>query len=150
MPAHIGIADRLKLGAKFIVANTSRNEKFSLAREMGGGKISMKTLKAGLERDRSRREFTCQSHEQLRELLDTHGPGRVVARDRINRRSCDQAEWDLYLKPDTPFDSLCRHYFEIFRGLRMMVITHKSDSNKLKRIEAHPPGERMRVLWSEG
>jgi hypothetical protein len=150
MPAHIGIADHLRLGAKFVVANISLHEKFRQAREMGGGHVSMKRLKAGLERDRAKREYNCQSYAELRELLNSFDPNKVVARDRINHRTCDQAEWDLYLKADTAFDSTLRRYFEIFRGMRMLLITHKSDSNKLKRIEAHPPGERMRVLWSEG
>ena len=65
------------------------------------------------------------------------------------RKTCEQAEWDLYLKPGTAFDITCRRYYEVFRGMNIMLITHKSDRNKLKRIEGHPPGEKMRVLWSE-
>jgi hypothetical protein len=33
--------------------------------------------------------------------------------------------------------------------MEMLIITHKSDKNKLKRIEATPQGEKMRIVWSE-
>ena len=58
--------------------------------------------------------------------------------------------WNLYLKPDTAFDITCRHYFEVFRPITMMLIGHKSDSSKLKRIETHPDREKMRIIWTLG
>jgi len=40
----------------------------------------------------------------------------------------------------------CRTYFDVFPGMEMLIITHKSAKNKLKRIEAKPQRERMRII----
>lgn len=149
MPAHIGFADYLRLGAKFVVSNTSLNAKFRHARELAGGHITMGRLQSGLEKKRKKRETNCDTYEKFRTQLDTYAPDHEVGRNMINTRTVDPAEWDLYLKPGTAFDINCRRYFEVFRGMRMMLIGHKSDPNRLKRIEAHPAGEHMRILWSD-
>jgi hypothetical protein len=149
MPAHIGVADYLRLGAKFVVANVGMSEDLRYARQLHGGHISMKKLQLGLETKRRKREQNCQSYDHFRAQLDMYDPNLDVGREQINNRSVDEAEWDLYLKPVTAFDINCRRHFEVFRGMRMMLIGHKSDPNRLKRIEAHPPGERMRILWTD-
>lgn len=43
----------------------------------------------------------------------------------------------------------CRTYFDVFPGMEMLIITHESDKDKLKRTEAKPQLERMRIIWSE-
>jgi hypothetical protein len=154
MPAHIGFADVLRTGLKFIVANFSQSEQFRRVRKMrkrknGTGIISPGYLWQGVEDRRDRREHTFEAYDPFRTYVDTFDPNRVVARDQINNRTCDPTEWELYLKPGTEFDLVCEQCFDDFPGMQMRVITHKSNVNKLKRIELKRQGHRTRIMWSD-
>jgi hypothetical protein len=154
MPAHLGFADVLKTGLRFIVANASQSDKFRRSRKMrkrknGTGIISPGYLWESAEKKRDRREHRFASYDPFRTYLDTYDPSKVVRRDQIDNRTCDRAEWELYLQPDTEFDRVCEQYFDDYPGLEMIVITHKSDVNRLKRIELKRQGHRTRILWSE-
>lgn len=148
MPAHMGIGDVLRTGMGFLVANLSQSAKSKQLRTMKG-MITVDMVWGNAKAGRDRREHSFQSYDAFRNYIDTYGPDVVVPQGQINTRSCDPSEWELYLKPDTGFDVICRTYFEVFRRMEMIVITHKSDKNKLKRIEAKPHGEKMRIIWSE-
>jgi len=143
MPAHIGFADNLKLGINFILANTMQNKTWKAARRMKGHHWSV--LVNRQETGRKSREKLCRSYNDLRRELDKCDPET----DRNTNVWCGEAEWELYLKPGTAFDITCRHYWEVFRECEMTLITHKGDRTKLKRIEAKPQGERMRVIWTD-
>jgi hypothetical protein len=154
MPAHIGFADVLKTGLRFIVANAAQTDKFRRARKMrkrknGTGIISPGYLWQGVEAKRDRREHRFQAYDPYRAYLDTYDPDQVVQRDQINERTCERTEWELYLQPGTEFDQVCEEYFAEYPGLEMIVITHKSNVNKLKRIEMKRQGHRTKILWSE-
>jgi hypothetical protein len=144
----MGIGDALRTGAGVLVANLSLSKKAKKLREMKGV-VPVSMLWDQALASRNRREHRFDRYQSFRDFLDTYGPDRVVARDQINTRWCDPNEWELYLKPGTGFDITCRTYFEVFPRMEMLIITHKSDKNKLKRIEATPQGEKMRIIWSE-
>lgn len=154
MPAHIGFADVLRTGLKFIVSNFSQSKEFRRSRKMrkrtnGTGIISPGYLWEGVEKRRARREHDFEDYERFRTFLDGYDPNKVRNRDQIDDRTCDPNEWELYLKPDTEFDQVCEQCFDDFPGMKMLVITHKSNVNKLKLIELKRQGHRTRIMWSE-
>jgi hypothetical protein len=144
MPAHIGFADKIKLGASFIAMNILQDKHTKAARRFKGHHLSV--LLKHQEKARSDRERVCISYTMLRDDLDKFDPDY---QGRTNFTPCSQVEWDLYLKPGTAFDITCRRYWEVFRNVEMTLIMHKSDKMSLKRIEAKPEREAMRILWSD-
>jgi len=145
VPAHIGLTGKLRILQAFVVTNTSLNKQVIAQRKMLGGTIKYSKLKDKFELERGNREKEYTSYATFRAALDEYGP------DGGGAKHCSQVEWDLYLKPGTAFDIICRRYYEIevFKPMKMVLITHKSDKWKLKRIEAVPHREEMRILWSE-
>ncbi|MBV9836255.1 MAG: hypothetical protein JO055_17685 [Alphaproteobacteria bacterium] len=147
MPAHIGIGGNLKTGVKFVVASLAPTARMRHARQMVGNRM-LQRLQEQAQMKKHDRETECTSYGGFRYYLDHFDPNYVAKPGEQNARYSEQSEWDLYLAQGTAFDITCRRYFEIFRGMKMVLITHKSDTNKLKRIEAYPAGEKMRVLWT--
>jgi hypothetical protein len=144
MPAHLGFADKVRLGVNFLAMNLRQDKITRNARRLKGHHLSV--LKRGQERIRVSREVNCDTYASLLGTLDMFDPDYD---DRTQYTPCSQIEWDLYLQPGTAFDIICERYWEVFRKVQMTLIMHKSDRHKLKRIECKPEGEAMRILWSD-
>jgi hypothetical protein len=144
MPAHIGFADKVKLGVSFLAMNLRTDKLTKAARRVNGHHLSV--LQKVQERVRASREIECKSYAALRGELDKFDPDY---NDRTTYTPCSQLEWDLYLQPGTAFDITCQRYWEVFRKVDVTLIMHKKDRLSLKRIEATPEREAMRVLWSD-
>ena len=151
MPAHIGVMGNLKMGLGFIAMNMSLAEGAKRTREGHGGHVAFKAIKHNFKLARDRREMAFTDYESFRRRLNLYDPHRVLRAGEVNMLKVDETEWDLYLKPDTAFDINCRRYFEVFRNMTITLVGHKGkgEASSLKRIEAHPQGERMRILWSD-
>jgi hypothetical protein len=144
MPAHLGFADKVRLGVNFLAMNLRQDKHTKAARRMKGHHLS--ALMRGQERNRVAREVRCDTYASLRSTLDMFDPDYD---DRTQYTPCSQIEWDLYLQPGTYFDITCARHWEVFRNVEMTLIMHKSDRTKLKRIECKPEREAMRILWSD-
>jgi hypothetical protein len=118
-------------------------------RRNGTGIISPGFLWQVVERDKERREHRYASYESFRGFLDSYDPDQEVQRDRINNRTVERTEWDLYLQPGTEFDHVCEQYFVDYPDGAIVVITHRKQVQHLKRIETKRPGHRTRIIWSE-
>ncbi|HEY1933813.1 MAG TPA: hypothetical protein VGG99_17505 [Acetobacteraceae bacterium] len=154
MPAHIGFGDVLRTGLSFLVANLSQSRKSRNMRRMrkrrnGTGIISPALLWEGVERDRDRREHRYQSYDPFRAYLDTYDPDQEVDRERLNDRTVDRTEWELYLQPGTEFDQVCEQYFVDYPDGEIIAVNHKKQVQHLKRIETKRQGHRTRIIWSE-
>ena len=144
MPAHIGFADKVRLGVNFLAMNMRQDKTTRTARRFKGHHLSV--LMRAQERIRASREVACDTYASLRGTLDTFDPNYE---GRTQYTACSQTEWDLYLRPGTAFDITCERYWAVFRNVEMLLIMHKGDRTKLKRIECTPAGEAMRILWSD-
>ena len=150
MPAHIGFTGRLKILAGVIVANMSQSAKARKGREMSGGLISYKMISDVSERVRNQRMDEYVTYNTFRTALNRYDPDRARERGQIDKRSVTRTEWDMYLQPGTVFDQTCKQAYDANQGrLKMMLITHKSNLNALKRIEAIVNNGKPDIIWSD-
>ena len=174
MPAHVGFADKFRMFGSFVAVNLSQSEGARAARKnrVGTGNagrlvrgigdnasrrapyVAWKKVEAAIEhRSHSQRELACSDYIMFRGLLNQFGPGHDVFDNHGNRlnRYADQNEWDLYLRPGTAFDQNCEQIFagQEGTGFKVICITHKSDVQKLKRIEGVFPSGRVVIWWSD-
>ena len=169
MPAHIGAFEKLKLFSFFVYGNigqtrhakdlrikrvTTRNVANVIARNQGveedlsnnrAAYLPWKYVSELGQSKVSAREHRYMSYGVFRSYLDKLDP--ALPRGELDWHT-DPREWDLYLRPGTEFDGRCQLYFEAKRG-PMLVITHKSDRSKPKRIEALPKDGAPVVLWTD-
>ncbi|HZY58746.1 MAG TPA: hypothetical protein VFE56_03215 [Candidatus Binataceae bacterium] len=167
MPAHLGFADKLNMFAAFMTVNLSQSEgaqearrlrvsQGDAARERQGleatsnraAYVPWKKVKGSFEHYRGRREFPVRDYGDFRRLLNNYNPDQQVNRTGLHS---DQNEWDLYLRPGTAFDQNCQAIFEGQRGtgFKAVLIVHKSEREKLKRIEGVFPSGRVVIWWSD-
>ena len=165
MPAHIGLKEKLQIAWTFVMFNTSqdknarnlRNQRVlhqkAKFKELGRDDnevnrakyLPIKYIERRFEDRRRRRQDEINSYGEFRRMLNGYDP-------HIGRgQTSDQTEWDLYLKPSTEFDRTCEEAFAAHydTGFKMMLITHRSDVNKLKRIEAIFASGKIEYLWTD-
>lgn len=166
MPAHIGTWTKLKLFGACVAKNLDPRDSAKIAREK---RVDAKELRLHQEKRRGdannraeylpykyvldtamvvaqrRREKTFFLYDVLRAYLDNLDPAKPYTDGALYT---DRKEWDLYLRPGTQFDWLLKVYFASKLG-QVMVIVHKSDRLKVKRIEAHPRNGEVVILWSD-
>ncbi len=111
---------------------------------------SWEVLEKRMENNRDKREDTVTTYDSFRQQLDRYDP--ALAEGNRARIYSNQEEWDLYLKPDSIFDRQMRILFSEHKERRVdfkvMLIRHKKDMLKLKRIEGIAFGE-VTILWSD-
>jgi hypothetical protein len=101
---------------------------------------------AKLRRIKDLRELKCNTYEQFRTERNKFNPNQ-----HDGHYYCTHVEWIMYLQPDSIFDGLCRECFDKHydTDFYMLLITHKSDHSKLKRIEAILASGKVVILWSD-
>src|SRR5262245_19247621 len=165
MPEHIGAFSKLKVFGQFLMVNLGQSRKM---RDLRKKRLTTKNIRNRLngtpdapnnrakyvpwkhimqvEKDHLKKfEREYEYYEMFREFLDRADPAQPRIEGRVYT---DQREWDLCLQPGTPFDELVQQYFESRRG-KLLVIFHKREFPKLKRIEAIPKDEEPVIIWSD-
>jgi hypothetical protein len=121
-----------------------------------------------LKQMRIKREHRFAGYNEYREYLDALNPrtpsGRKVweeARGHLADviRKLDSGsqydekghegfkeEWDLFLKPGTPFDQIIQLFADRWQ---IIGITHQYGSSRLKRLEGKKPRKSTHILWTD-
>jgi hypothetical protein len=153
MPAHIGILDTLKI--PFAALAQLGPGKFSKATR-GMGRSTPAELYAFQKKAVDKRNTRIPGYTQYRYYLNRFDPNKAAPVSPVPGQAgysnaVDRNEWDLYLKPDTTFDStikaaLAKHKTE---GWEVCFVSQEGDDKTLKRIEIKRGKGNMSItLWS--
>jgi hypothetical protein len=170
MPAHHSIKDKIDMLWAVVGVNLSPTQKGRNARNRRviHGQLKNQAMGLGLQTNRkpyvpwkdivnhkqvtlSQRERTFTDYSQFRNFLNEFNP-YDEGNDGVYGWKCYHVEWIMYLKPDSIFDQQCQQLFDVHygtEGFKMMVIMHKSDRARIKRIEAISRTGKVDILWSD-
>ena len=162
MPAHLGLKEKLEIAGNFLIFNISQHPLAKRERENRVARkeldlreqrlwtgvnnrkeyVPIKYIRRRYELRREQRELEYEEYSDFRHSLDGYSP---------EHRGCSETEWQLYLHRGSAFDQSCEEAFakHFDTGFKMMLITHKSTRNKLKRIEAIFGSGKVEILWTD-
>ncbi len=137
----------VKVPFAFLAINLSPRQHARRARQ--NGMVTPGAIWHAFTQRRARRERIFNTYAAWRQRMDDYDPQLPANQGPQALNVVDQNEWNLYLAPGTVFDGLINAIFTNNAGLTVTLIVHKSDMNRLKRIEAQPAGGRVAILWSD-
>jgi hypothetical protein len=143
----MGLGDLVKVPFAFLAINLSPRQHARRARQ--NGIITPAAIWHAFTQRRARRERSFTTYATWRARMDDYDPLLQANQGPHGLNVVAQAEWNLYLAPGTAFDGLINTIFANNPGLTVTLIVHKSDMNRLKRIEAQPAGGQVAILWSD-
>jgi hypothetical protein len=143
MPAHIGIADKLKVPlASLIMKAVKLRYVFDQDNIRRPDDTSMKKLNDRLEQIRSNRERRFDGYATFRQIVDMYKPD-ASSSDEIKH------DWAANLAPGAYIDELIKLSFELDTIKYGIFITRKS-AMALKRLEVYRDNGSMEIAWSHG
>jgi hypothetical protein len=143
MPAHIGIADRLKIPlASLVKKGMQLRYAFDKDNIRRPSDSSMKAVADRLEEIRTRRERPFTSYDSFRQIVDLYKPDEKSSAE-VNH------DWKMNIGPDGYIDQLVKLSFELDTITKGVLISRKSVT-ELKRLEVYRSDGSMEIAWSHG
>ena len=141
MPAHIGIAERLKVPLTSLTLKLVKLRYITDPDNMRRpDRTSMKYVAEGQERRRQARERAFTSYAGFRQVVDLFRPDGSAAQELRD-------DWDQNLSVGGYVDELVKLSFEFDTIKGGMGIVQKAAAT-LKRIEVARPNDGIEIVWS--